>query len=140
MKKLHIVALVVIAVVIALLISQLGSFSTYETVASAKAKMGKTVTVIAKLDKQTVKYDPIRNPNYLTFQVEDTLGNKMNVAYYFEKPTDMEKSERIVLKGKMDQNGVFQIKEQSGILLKCPSKYKDNPNAIKESLSAKAVL
>ncbi|HEY0297581.1 MAG TPA: cytochrome c maturation protein CcmE [Arachidicoccus sp.] len=140
MKKLHIVALVVIAVVIALLISQLGNFSTYETIASAKTKVGKTVTVIAKLEKQTLLYDPLKNPNYLTFEVEDTLGNKMNVAYYFEKPTDMEKSERIVLKGKMDDKGIFQIRDQSGILLKCPSKYKDNPNALKEDLSAKASM
>ncbi|ANI89507.1 hypothetical protein A9P82_09525 [Arachidicoccus ginsenosidimutans] len=132
MKKLHIVALVVIAAVIALLISQLGTFSTYETIASAKTKIGKTVTVIAKLDKQTLQYDPIKNPNYLTFDVTDTLGNTMKVAYYYEKPQDMEKSERIVLKGKMDNNGIFQIKDQSGILLKCPSKYKDNPNALKD--------
>jgi len=132
MKKLHIVALVVIAAVIAILISQLGNFSTYESIASAKAKVGKTVTVIAKLNKNTLQYDPIKNPNYLTFSVTDTLGNSMNVAYYFEKPQDIEKSERIVLKGKMDENGVFQIREQNGILLKCPSKYKDNPNALKE--------
>ena len=136
MKKLNIVILVVIAIVISLLISQLGDFSTYETIKSAQSKEGKTVTVIAKLDKSTVQYDPVKNPNYLTFQVTDTLGDRMPVAYYFEKPTDMEKSERIVLKGKMDKEGTFQIKEQSGILLKCPSKYKDNPNAMKEELSA----
>lgn len=136
MKKLNIVILVVIAVVISLLISQLGDFSTYETIKSAKAKEGKTVTVIAKLDKSSVEYNPVKNPNFLTFQVIDTLGDRMHVAYYFEKPTDMEKSERIVLKGKMDPEGIFQIKEQKGILLKCPSKYKDNPNAMKENLSA----
>lgn len=136
MKKLNIVILVVIAIVISLLISQLGDFSTYETIKSAQSKEGKTVTVIAKLDKSTLQYDPVKNPNYLTFQVTDTLGDRMAVAYYFEKPTDMEKSERIVLKGKMDKAGTFQIREQSGILLKCPSKYKDNPNAMKEELSA----
>jgi cytochrome c-type biogenesis protein CcmE len=43
MKKIHIVALVVIAAVIAVLLSQLGNFSTYETIASAKEKAGKTV-------------------------------------------------------------------------------------------------
>lgn len=133
MKKLHIVALVVIATVIAILISQVGNFSTYESIASAKAKVGKTVTVIAKLDTQSLQYDPIKNPNYLTFRVTDSLGNSMNVAYYFEKPQDIEKSERIVLKGKMDGNGIFQIREQDGILLKCPSKYKDNPNALKDN-------
>ena len=135
MKKLNIVVLVVIAIVIALLISQLGDFSTYETIKSAQSKAGKTVTVIAKLDKPTLKYNPVKNPNYLTFQVTDTLGDRMSVAYYFEKPTDMEKSERIVLKGKMDDEGVFQIREKSGILLKCPSKYKDDPNAMKGDFS-----
>lgn len=136
MKKLNIVVLVVIAIVISLLISQLGDFSTYETIKTARAKQGKTVTVIGQLAENTLEYDPIRNPNYLTFQVIDTLGDRMSVAYYYEKPTDMEKSERIVLKGKMDENGVFQIREKSGILLKCPSKYKDDPNALKEGLSA----
>ncbi|WP_447641130.1 MULTISPECIES: cytochrome c maturation protein CcmE domain-containing protein [Chitinophagaceae] len=135
MKKIHVVALVVIAVVIALLISQLGNFSTYETIASAKAKPGKTVTVIAKLDTATMQYDPVKDPNYLAFQVQDTLGGRMNVVYHFEKPMDMEKSERIVLKGKME-NGVFQIRDQSGILIKCPSKYKDDPKAARNNLSA----
>lgn len=136
MKKLHIVILVVIGVVIALLISQMGNVSTYETIASAKEKQGKTVTVIAKLDKESLLYNPAVNPNYLTFTAVDTLGDKMNVAYYFEKPQDIEKSERIVLKGQMDDAGIFQIKDQRGILLKCPSKYKDDPNALPENMNA----
>jgi len=135
MKKIYIVALVVIAVVIALLISQLGNFSTYETIASAKAKPGKSVTVIAKLDTASMQYDPVKDPNFLAFQVEDTLGARMNVVYHFEKPIDMEKSERVVLKGKME-NGVFQIRDQSGILIKCPSKYKDDPKAARNNLNA----
>ncbi len=136
MKKLHIVILVVIGAVIALLISQMGSVSTYETIASAKEKQGKIVTVIAKLDKESLVYDPVKNPNYLTFTAIDTLGASMNVAYYFEKPQDIEKSERIVLKGQMDDEGTFQIRDQRGILLKCPSKYKDDPNALPEDMSA----
>lgn len=135
MKKIYIVALVVVGVVIAVLISQLGDFSTYETVKSALAKPGKTVTVIAKLDTSTVEYDPIKNPNYLAFQVTDSIGDKMNVVYHFEKPMDMEKSERMVLKGKME-NGIFQIRDQKGILIKCPSKYKDDPRAVRNNLSA----
>ena len=50
MKKIHIVMLVAIAVVIAVLISLMGDLSTYETLASARQKEGKSVTVIAKLD------------------------------------------------------------------------------------------
>jgi cytochrome c-type biogenesis protein CcmE len=47
----------------------------------------------------------------------------------------MEKSSRIVLKGKME-NGVFEIKKKDGILVKCPSKYKDDMNAAKKELEA----
>jgi cytochrome c-type biogenesis protein CcmE len=49
------------------------------------------------------------------------------VVFHHEPPTDMDKSERLVLKGKV-QGEVFEC---SSISLKCPSKYKDNPNAIK---------
>ncbi len=138
MKKSHIVALVLVAIAIGALISMITDVTGYETIASAKQKAGKTVTVIAKLDKHSVRYDPATNPNYLTFEAVDTLGDRMKVAYYYEKPYDMEKSERIVLKGKME-NGVFQIHDQKGILIKCPSKYKDDPNAIKQNLSQQAM-
>ena len=133
MKKIHIVGLVFIAIAIAVLIRMMADVTTYETIASAKQKTGKTVTVIAKLDQNTLNYDPVKNPNYLTFEATDTLGERMKVAYYYEKPYDMEKSERIVLKGKME-DGVFQIRDQKGILIKCPSKYKDDPDAAKKSL------
>ena len=138
MKKTHIIALVLIAIAIAVLISMMADVTTYETIASAKQKAGKTVTVIAKLDSKSLKYDPVSNPNYLTFEAIDTLGERMKVAYYYEKPYDMEKSERVVLKGKME-NGIFQIRDQKGILIKCPSKYKDDPDAAKKNLNAQAV-
>jgi cytochrome c-type biogenesis protein CcmE len=137
MKKFHIVILVCIALVIAVLISYMGDLSTYETLASARQKEGKTVTVIAKLDKSVdkpIEYDPAKNANYTTFHVVDSLGNKARVVYYFEKPFDMEKSERIVLKGKM-KGDVFEITKKDGILIKCPSKYKDDPKAAQNNLS-----
>jgi len=137
MKKTHIVTLVAIAVVIAVLVSKLGDLSTYETLASARQKEGKVVTVIAKLDESyqpPIVYDPMKNPNLTTFFVVDSLGNKAKVNYYFEKPMDMEKSERIVMKGKM-QGDVFEITSKDGILLKCPSKYKDDPKAAQNNLT-----
>jgi cytochrome c-type biogenesis protein CcmE len=134
MKKLHIVLLVFIAVCIALLISFMGNLSTYETIASARQKEGKSVTIIAKLDNAyPVEYNAVKNPNYCSFYVSDTLGNKAKVEYYFEKPYDMEKAERIVLKGKM-KGDVFEITQQDGILIKCPSKYKDDPSVAKKNL------
>jgi cytochrome c-type biogenesis protein CcmE len=133
MKKTHIAALVLIAVAIAVLISYLGDTSTYDTVASAKQKPGKFVHLIAKIDKRyPIEYDPVKNPNYLAFTAIDTLGNAIKVVFHNTKPTDMEKSERIVLKGKV-QGDVFECKD---ILLKCPSKYKDDVNATEKSLTA----
>jgi cytochrome c-type biogenesis protein CcmE len=135
MKKLHIVILVFIAAAIAVLLSFMGDLSTYETIASARQKAGKTVTIIAHLDNtQPVVYDPLKDPNYVSFYISDTLGNRAKVVYHYEKPYDLEKAERITLKGKMNGD-VFEITRKDGILLKCPSKYKDDPNVAKKSLS-----
>ena len=129
MKKMHIVLLVLIAISIVVLISYTGDLSSYETVASAKQKEGKFVNLIVKMDKSIpVDYDPVKDPNLLKFHVQDSLGGKIAVVYHNTMPTDMEKSERLVLKGKV-QGEVFEC---SSIVMKCPSKYKDNPNAMQE--------
>lgn len=133
MKKMHIVALVLIAAGIATLISFMGSVSSYDTIASAKNKPGKAVNLVATLDKsKPMQYDPVKDPNYLKFTAMDTLGNTIDVVYHNSKPTDMEKSERLVLKGYV-QDGAFQCKE---ILLKCPSKYKDDMTQTEKNVSA----
>lgn len=137
MKKTHVVILVCIAASIMVLLSFMGDLSTYETLASARQKQGKTVTIITQLDKSyanPIQYNPIKNPNLTQFYVVDSLGNKAKVNYYFEKPMDMEKSTRIVLKGKM-KGDVFEITDKAGILIKCPSKYKDDPKAASNNLS-----
>lgn len=131
----HLVVLVFIAATIAGLLIYMGDVTTYETISSARKKTGKAVMVIAKLDVASLQYDALKNPNYLTFEAVDTLGDRMKVAYYYEKPYDMEKSERVVLKGKME-NGVFEIRKKDGILVKCPSKYKDDMDAAKKNLQA----
>ena len=130
MKKTHIILLVLIAAAITILISYTGNLTTYETVLSARQKQGKFVKLVAKLDKTSLVYDAVKDPNYLTFTAVDTLGNTLQVVYHNTKPTDMEKSERIVLGGKM-QGDHFECRD---ILLKCPSKYKDNPNSLKQDL------
>ena len=92
MKKLHIVILILIAVSIAVLISFTGDLTTFETIASARQKSGKIVTIIAHIDKaQPIEYDPAKNPNYLSFHISDTLGNTAKVVYHFEKPYDLER-------------------------------------------------
>ena len=131
MKKTHIILLVLIAASIATLISFMGNVTTYETVSSAREKEGKFVNLVAKLDmSQPMEYDPVKNPNYLAFTAIDTLGQSIKVVYRNTKPTDMEKSERLVLKGEVNGDH-FECKD---ILLKCPSKYKDDIEQAKKNL------
>ncbi len=123
MKKTHIIILIGIAALIGGLLMYSVDFSTYDSIDSAKKKEGKFVHIIAKLDlSRPVEYDPVNNPNYLAFYAVDSLGGQTKVVYRNSKPTDLEKSERIVMKGKM-QKDHFECKD---ILLKCPSKYKDD--------------
>jgi len=134
MKKIHIILLVLIAVAIAVLVSFMGDVTTYDTVTSAKEKPGKFVHLIARLDKNSLQYDPVKDPNYLTFVAVDSLGSKIKVVYNNTKPTDMEKSERLVLKGSV-QGGHFECQSS---LIKCPSKYKDDMNAASKQLETAA--
>jgi cytochrome c-type biogenesis protein CcmE len=131
MKKIHIILLVLIAAAIGVLISFMGTLTTYDTVETAKSKPGKFVHLIAKLDKeQPLEYDAVNNPNYLRFSAIDSLGGKVNVVYHNAKPENLEHSERLVLKGSM-QGDNFECKE---ILMKCPSKYKDDMTAAQKNL------
>ena len=110
------------ALAIAALISLMGDMSTYDSIESAQKKEGKFVHIIAKVDTtKPIVYDPIKDPNYLSFTAVDSLGAYAQVVYKNAKPTDFEKSSRVVMKGAM-QDGRFECKE---IVLKCPSKYKD---------------
>ncbi|MFN5985826.1 MAG: hypothetical protein ACK42B_02975, partial [Chitinophagaceae bacterium] len=88
MKKTHIILLVLIAAAIVVLISYTGDLSSYETVSSAKQKQGKFVNLIVKMDKTVpVQYDPVKDPNYLKFNVQDSLGGKISVVYHNTMPT-----------------------------------------------------
>ncbi len=131
MKKINIVLLVFIAISIGVLISFMGTLTTYDTVETAKSKPGKFVHLIAKLDKeQPLHYDAMNNPNYLRFSVIDSVGGRVDVVYHNAKPENLEHSERLVLKGFM-QGDHFECKE---ILMKCPSKYIDDLSAVQKNL------
>ena len=123
--------LVAIAVAIGALIMMSVDFSTYDTIESARQKQGKFVHLIAKLDRSVpLDYDPAKNPNYLSFTAIDSLGGRAKVIYLNTKPAELEHSERVVLKGKM-QGDIFEC---SDILLKCPSKYKDDKKQLEKTV------
>jgi len=127
MKKASIVLLICIAVCIAVLVSFIGSLTTYDTIRTAKARPGKYLHLIARLDhSRPVEYDPRTNPNYLAFTAIDSLGDNVKVIYHNAKPDNLEVSDRLVLKGVMNEDH-FECRE---ILMKCPSKYKDERGMI----------
>ncbi|SHM70919.1 cytochrome c-type biogenesis protein CcmE [Chitinophaga jiangningensis] len=123
MKKTNIILLVVIAVAIGVIITMVGDFSTYETFATARQKEGKEFHVIGTLDTlQTMTYDPLKDANFFSFYVKDKKGETRKVVFNGAKPTDFEKAESVVLTGMMDGNDFHCSK----ILMKCPSKYKND--------------
>lgn len=131
MKKIHIIILVFIAIAIGVLISFMGTLTSYATVETARAKPGKFVHLIAKLDHtKPIEYDAIKNPNFLSFTAIDSLGGAVKVVYHNAKPDNLEISERLVLKGSIKKDH-FECKE---ILMKCPSKYKDDMKAAEKNL------
>ncbi len=131
MKRTHIAMLIGIAAIIVGLLSLSADFSTYDSISSAQKKQGKFVHIIAKMDKsQPIEYDAIKNPNYLSFYAMDSLGGQTKVIFHNSKPADLERSERLVMKGKMQADHF----ECSDILLKCPSKYKDDKEQMKKQV------
>jgi len=135
MKRTNIIILVAIAIAIGFLIAMSVDFSTYNSISSARQKQGKFVHMIVKLDKNTpLDYNPANNPNYLSFYAVDSLGDRTKVVYHNTMPDQLEQSDRIVLEGKM-QGDIFEC---SNILLKCPSKYKDDKKQLEKSVSGKS--
>jgi cytochrome c-type biogenesis protein CcmE len=132
MKTSSIIILVAIAAAIGVLLMYSVDFSTYDTIESARLKPGKYVHMIARLDKsKPLEYDAIKDPNYLSFYAVDSLGGTTKVIYRNSMPPELEQSDRIVLKGKMEGN-VFEC---DNILLKCPSKYKDDKKQLEKTVT-----
>lgn len=119
MKKTSIFGIVVIAIAIAIIICTYGSSSSYGTFKDAQNTTGE-LHIIGHVDKQKdMVYDATKDANYFSFYMRDTIGNECKVIYTSTKPEDFDKSDKIVLVGKMSNNEFHA----STILLKCPSKY-----------------
>ena len=127
MKKIHLIAIIMIAVAIGLLTTAADDMSTYSNFEEAIAT-GEKVKIAGQLakDKEMI-YDPEVDPNYFSFYVEDTEGMQRKVILNAAKPQDFELSEQIVLTGKMKGDEFYA----SDMLMKCPSKYKDEEIYVK---------
>jgi len=122
MKTVHIILILVIGVVVAVVISTLSNSGTYADFGQAAANPGREYRVIGHLSRQKpIVYNPQEDPNRFSFYMSDSRGGEKQVVYPNAKPHDFEKSEKVVVVGKM-QGDVFTASE---LLLKCPSKYND---------------
>jgi cytochrome c-type biogenesis protein CcmE len=120
MKKMHIIGLVIVAIAIGVLVSLLGDFSRYETFDSEYALSGKEINVVGELVKEKeMSYDPLVDANHFSFYLKDDKGVDKLVVYRGSMPRDFEKSEKIVVTGKLKEDTFYAAK----ILMKCPSKY-----------------
>ena len=131
MKKIQIFGLVIIAVAIGIIVSTAGDASTYVDFTKAKemAQDGdnESIHVVGKLKKDAtgqileMAYQPEVDPNYFEFTLVDNNNVEQKVIYKNSKPQDFDKSEQVVVVGKM-KDGAFTAEK---ILMKCPSKYEN---------------
>jgi cytochrome c-type biogenesis protein CcmE len=124
MKKSFIIAIALIAVAIAAILSTVADSSTYASFTMATEHPKKEFHVVGKLNKEKAQdYNPQVNANLFSFYMMDNEGKECKVILNKTKPQDFDKSEQIVIIGKM-AGSEFHA---SDVLMKCPSKY-NNPN------------
>lgn len=127
MKKSSIIGIVIIAVAIAMIISIYTDSSTYASFMDA-TKTESEIHVVGQLNKEkTLYYNPVENANYFAFYMKDNEGTECKVVFNGSKPQDFERSEQIVLTGKMVGKEFHATK----ILMKCPSKYNEDQVEVK---------
>ena len=128
MKKVYIIAGIMIAVAISLFVMAQDDLSTYSNISQAIAS-GDRVKIAGQLAKDMeMLYDPVQDPNIFIFYIRDDAGETQKVVLLQPKPQDFELSEQVVLTGRM-QEGAFVATD---VLMKCPSKYKDEEIYLKE--------
>jgi cytochrome c-type biogenesis protein CcmE len=128
MKKSYIIGIVIIAVALAAILSSVADSGTYASFSVAEANPESEYHVVGTLNKEKpTEYNPHINANLFSFYLIDNKGMERKVSFNGTKPQDFERSEQVVVIGKMGNDG-FQA---SSILMKCPSKY-NNSQELKE--------
>ncbi|MDO3642653.1 MAG: cytochrome c maturation protein CcmE domain-containing protein [Mucilaginibacter sp.] len=136
MKKSSILGLVVIAIAISVIIATYSKSSTYGSFSDARQTAGE-LRVVGQLDKgKELYYDATKDANYFSFFVKDNKGEECKVVFTGTKPQDFEKSEQIVLTGKMTGKEFHA----SNILMKCPSKYTKDKIEVTEAKAKTAEI
>lgn len=120
MKKFHIIGILVIALAIGVIVSLVFTTDQYKTFKDAEIAGDKKVTIIGEMDDKA-KEKIEAGPNSFSFLMTDKNGETRKVVVNEPMPTDFERAESITVTGKMKGEQF----EASHVLMKCPSKYKD---------------
>ncbi len=111
--------MIIIAIAICVIISTYADSSTYGSFSDARQTESE-LHVVGQLNKEKeLFYNPKQDANYFSFYLKDNDGKECKVVFSGSKPQDFERSEQIVLTGKM----IGDEFHASKILMKCPSKY-----------------
>jgi len=128
MRKSAIVGLITIAICVGFLVSLNADTNSYSTFTEA-AKDPKEFHVMGYWEKgKGTYYDAKKDANHFAFYMKDQKGSVNKVVYNGTKPQDFERSEKLVLIGKMKDDTFYASK----ILMKCPSKYNNDLVEIKK--------
>jgi cytochrome c-type biogenesis protein CcmE len=129
MWKTTVAGVIMIIVAVTVLINASSDLSHYSNFAEALTTQKKVKVVGELVKNKEMYYNPEKDPNYFSFYVKDDQGAERKVVLLQEKPQDFELSEKLVLTGKMKGDDFVA----SDMLMKCPSKYKDEEIYIKEN-------
>ena len=123
----HILGIIAIAVAIGIFCVAGSDFSTYSNFEMASKANDKVKIVGQYCKDKPVDYDPKRDANSFTFFMRDNKGVEKKVTLLAAKPQEFERSEQVVLTGQMSGDEFIA----NDMLMKCPSKYKDEEIYIK---------
>jgi len=135
MKKSSVIGMVIIALAIAMIIVMYTDSSTYSTFTEAKETQSELYVVGVLNKEKALHYEPTVDANHFSFYMYDNDSTECKVVFRGAKPQDIERSEQIVLTGKMVGNEFHASK----ILMKCPSKYNQDEVEVKEVSTAQTL-
>lgn len=115
---------------VVMLISASKDMSTYSTFAQVR-RAGETSKVVGILVKdKPMYYNAEEDPNLFRFFMKDQGGEIHEVTLKAPKPQDFELSEQVVATGQFEGDAFVA----SSILMKCPSKYKNEEVLVRSNM------
>jgi cytochrome c-type biogenesis protein CcmE len=122
MKTSHLIIIIILVAAIAVIISTVYKSDTYSDFKEAAEDPAREVQIIGTLMREKAVVADTLMGSRLSFFMKDDKGMPAKVVYNGSKPQDFDKLQQVVVIGNWEDS-IFRA---SSLLLKCPSKYKEN--------------